>query len=249
MFIVFLILWEFQACRGTSTEVKLLQWSPTTYEQFIHFIVTAVTKQCDSCGWITITFFLNICPKLCVMLANSHRINISVCHWLMKTSFLWQNLFHIIVCHLISVAAVNKLIKEMIPNVRVSNDARELILNCCTGIVSNKYNTMTIKCKYFNWILSTFGPTLYYNPLLSEFIHLVSSEANEVCKQRAKKTIAPEHIIDALKVIIRLAWSFNLVLLFSTTIVHVLLMYCIFSPAEFRFYIVCSRCSVSLHRL
>ena len=61
-------------------------------------------------------------------------------------------------------AAVNKLIKEMIPNVRVSNDARELILNCCT-----------------------------------EFIHLVSSEANEVCKQRAKKTIAPEHIIDALK--------------------------------------------------
>lgn len=29
----------------------------------------------------------------------------------------------------------------------------------------------------------------------------MSSEANEVCKQRAKKTIAPEHIIDALKVI------------------------------------------------
>lgn len=37
---------------------------------------------------------------------------------------------------------------------------------------------------------------------ISEFIHLVSSEANEVCKQKAKKTIAPEHIIDALKVII-----------------------------------------------
>lgn len=32
-------------------------------------------------------------------------------------------------------AAVNKLIKEMIPNVRVSNDARELILNCCTGSI------------------------------------------------------------------------------------------------------------------
>ena len=31
------------------------------------------------------------------------------------------------------IAAVNKMIKEMIPNVRVSNDARELILNCCTG--------------------------------------------------------------------------------------------------------------------
>ena len=26
------------------------------------------------------------------------------------------------------------MIKEMIPNIRISNDARELVLNCCTGI-------------------------------------------------------------------------------------------------------------------
>ncbi|EJF62925.1 histone-fold-containing protein [Dichomitus squalens] len=32
-----------------------------------------------------------------------------------------------------------------------------------------------------------------------EFIHLVSSEANEICEQESKKTIAPEHIISALK--------------------------------------------------
>ena len=25
------------------------------------------------------------------------------------------------------------MIKEMIPNIRISNDARELVLNCCTG--------------------------------------------------------------------------------------------------------------------
>lgn len=31
------------------------------------------------------------------------------------------------------LAAVNKMIKEMIPSIRVSNDARELVLNCCTG--------------------------------------------------------------------------------------------------------------------
>lgn len=31
-------------------------------------------------------------------------------------------------------AAVNKLIKEMLPNMRISNDARELVLNCCTGM-------------------------------------------------------------------------------------------------------------------
>ena len=32
-----------------------------------------------------------------------------------------------------------------------------------------------------------------------EFIHLVSAEANEICEQESKKTIAPEHIISALK--------------------------------------------------
>ena len=34
-----------------------------------------------------------------------------------------------------------------------------------------------------------------------EFIHLISSEANEICEQESKKTIAPEHIITALKVL------------------------------------------------
>ncbi|KZT12946.1 histone-fold-containing protein [Laetiporus sulphureus 93-53] len=32
-----------------------------------------------------------------------------------------------------------------------------------------------------------------------EFIHLISSEANEICEKDSKKTIAPEHIIAALK--------------------------------------------------
>jgi len=32
-----------------------------------------------------------------------------------------------------------------------------------------------------------------------QFIHLISSEANEICEQESKKTIAPEHIIGALK--------------------------------------------------
>ena len=31
-------------------------------------------------------------------------------------------------------AVVNKLIKEMVPNIRVSNDARDLLLNCCSGL-------------------------------------------------------------------------------------------------------------------
>ncbi|KAK7086195.1 Down-regulator of transcription 1 [Halocaridina rubra] len=60
-------------------------------------------------------------------------------------------------------AAMNKMIKEILPNVRVANEARELILNCCT-----------------------------------EFIHLLSSEANEICNQQQKKTINAEHILMSL---------------------------------------------------
>ncbi|CAB3367443.1 Hypothetical predicted protein [Cloeon dipterum] len=60
-------------------------------------------------------------------------------------------------------ASINKIIKEIIPNIRVAQDSRELILNCCT-----------------------------------EFIHLISSEANEICNQNQKKTINAEHVLQAL---------------------------------------------------
>lgn len=50
-----------------------------------------------------------------------------------------------------------------VPHIRVANESRELILNCCT-----------------------------------EFIHLISSEANEICNQKNKKTISAEHVLDAL---------------------------------------------------
>ncbi|EJD53854.1 histone-fold-containing protein [Auricularia subglabra TFB-10046 SS5] len=32
-----------------------------------------------------------------------------------------------------------------------------------------------------------------------EFIHLIASDANEICESESKKTIAPEHIISSLK--------------------------------------------------
>lgn len=60
-------------------------------------------------------------------------------------------------------ASVNKMIKEIMPSARVANEARELILNCCT-----------------------------------EFIHLLSSEANDICNQLNKKTISAEHILMGL---------------------------------------------------
>lgn len=60
-------------------------------------------------------------------------------------------------------ASINKMIKELVPSVRIANEARELVLNCCT-----------------------------------EFIHLLSSEANEICNLLNKKTINAEHILMAL---------------------------------------------------
>lgn len=32
-----------------------------------------------------------------------------------------------------------------------------------------------------------------------EFVHLVSSEANEVCEKASRKTISPEHVVEALR--------------------------------------------------
>ena len=61
-------------------------------------------------------------------------------------------------------AAMNKMIKELLPNIRVANEARELVLNCCT-----------------------------------EFIHLISSESNNICNQQQKKTISAEHVLAALE--------------------------------------------------
>lgn len=33
----------------------------------------------------------------------------------------------------------------------------------------------------------------------NEFVHLISSEANEVCEKSGRKTISPEHVLEALK--------------------------------------------------
>jgi len=58
---------------------------------------------------------------------------------------------------------MNKLIKELVPDIRVANDSRELILQCC-----------------------------------SEFIRVVTSEANSICEEQQKKTMSAEHVIEAL---------------------------------------------------
>lgn len=73
------------------------------------------------------------------------------------------------------------------PNeVTCSKETRELIIECCVGMSASLLDNVPRSCI-----------------LLAEFIHLISSEANEVCEKEGRKTIAPEHIITALKVKIR----------------------------------------------
>jgi histone H3/H4 len=60
-------------------------------------------------------------------------------------------------------SAMYKLIKEIVPQVRLSGEAKDLIANAC-----------------------------------NEFIHLLATEANNVCEKQSKKLILPDHVLVAL---------------------------------------------------
>ena len=60
-------------------------------------------------------------------------------------------------------SAMYKLIKEIVPQVRLSGEAKDLIANAC-----------------------------------NEFIHLLATEANNVCEKQSKKLILPDHVLSAL---------------------------------------------------
>lgn len=76
---------------------------------------------------------------------------------------------------------------ELLPgDMTCAKDTRDLVIECCVGKRGS--------------ILSYWTYSDERACLNAEFIHLISSEANEICEQESKKTIAPEHIIGALKV-------------------------------------------------
>ena len=60
-------------------------------------------------------------------------------------------------------SAMYKLVKELVPQVRLSSEAKDLIVTAC-----------------------------------NEFIHLLASEANNVCEKQSKKLILPDHVLLAL---------------------------------------------------
>lgn len=60
-------------------------------------------------------------------------------------------------------SAMYKLVKELVPQVRLSGEAKDLIVTAC-----------------------------------NEFIHLLATEANQVCEKQSKKLILPDHVLLAL---------------------------------------------------
>ncbi|CAF0809049.1 unnamed protein product [Brachionus calyciflorus] len=60
-------------------------------------------------------------------------------------------------------SAMYKLVKELVPQVRLSGEAKDLIVTSC-----------------------------------NEFIHLLATEANNVCEKQSKKLILPDHVLLAL---------------------------------------------------
>jgi histone H3/H4 len=67
---------------------------------------------------------------------------------------------------------MSKLIQELLPKeIACAKETKELLTDCCVG----------------NFLFKR------------EFIHLISSEANEICEKEKKKTIAGDHVIAALK--------------------------------------------------
>ena len=43
------------------------------------------------------------------------------------------NYYNVFLKFIFLPAVMNKLIKEIVPNIRVSNEAKDLLLNCCSG--------------------------------------------------------------------------------------------------------------------
>ncbi|RNA01276.1 Dr1 [Brachionus plicatilis] len=60
-------------------------------------------------------------------------------------------------------SAMYKLVKELVPQMRLSSEAKDLIVTSC-----------------------------------NEFIHLLATEANNVCEKQSKKLILPDHVLLAL---------------------------------------------------
>jgi hypothetical protein len=71
---------------------------------------------------------------------------------------------------------------ELLPkDITCSKETRDIVIECCVGD------------------FASLPPCAGHVDRAAEFIHLISSEANDICEKESKKTIAPDHILSALE--------------------------------------------------
>ena len=58
---------------------------------------------------------------------------------------------------------------------------------------------LTFQLQWYAHVINIYT-RIFLIVFLVEFIHLVSSEANDICNRQLKKTILPEHVFQALQV-------------------------------------------------
>lgn len=85
------------------------------------------------------------------------------------------------------LATLVKMIKDILPpDVACAKETQNLLMDSCVGRHTSKY------CVCGLYILFEIIPKRV------EFIHLLASQANEICEQTTKKTISPEHLLQSL---------------------------------------------------
>jgi len=99
-------------------------------------------------------------------------------------------------------AAVNKMIKEMIPNIRISNDARELVLNCCTEFIHliasesneicNKQTKKTISPEHVISALDSLGFQDYVKDVESVYKQFKAQTQTRKMNNKMKNQGVPE---------------------------------------------------------
>eukprot|EP00897_Mesotaenium_endlicherianum_P010113 jgi/Mesen1/912/ME001169S00143 len=91
---------------------------------------------------------------------------------------------------------------------RLKSDLAQVLLAACKGQLANVQLEWSPKAALAVVLAAKGYPGSYAKGTLiqgietaEEFINLISSEANEVCSKEDKKTIAPEHVLEALKLL------------------------------------------------
>ncbi|XP_022656268.1 protein Dr1-like [Varroa jacobsoni] len=96
-------------------------------------------------------------------------------------------------------AAMNKMLKELLPNVRIANESRELVLNCCSEFIHyiatqaneicNQHHKKTINAEHILTALEKLGFKEYCDDAQRVF-----ADCKEVAAKRRKQSSRLEHL-------------------------------------------------------